>query len=302
MKIIPNQQILSALRCPICHGELTLSEENEQGSRSLYCAGKRRHCFDLASSGYVNLSAPGHASGGDSKQAVRARTEFLNGEYYRPVAEALRRAVTKYTSSTDGIVVDAGCGEGYYTAGLARDGFSCLGFDLSKFAVDAAAKRLARDGRAGFFAVSSVFDMPMKDSCAAAVVNVFAPCVEEEYCRVLREDGCLIVAYAGPDHLMGLKRAIYDVARGNDGRADLPGSMELVEEIRVRFDICVEGREQIASLFAMTPYYWKTSVSDGEKLNQLERLSTEVDVILGVYRKNTITNDSKGEDVCRSRS
>ena len=285
MKILPNGQILSALQCPICGGAMRLSEENEQGARSLLCGGARRHCFDLSSSGYVNLSAPGHTSGGDSKQAVRARTEFLNGGYYRPVSDALRHAVAKYASPEKGVVTDAGCGEGYYTAGLAGDGFSCVGFDLSKFATDAAAKRLARDGREGFFSVSSVFEMPLEDSCAAAVVNVFAPCAEEEFCRVLQPDGCLIVAYAGPNHLMGLKRAIYDVARGNDGRADLPKTMELVEEIRVQFDICVEGREQIANLFAMTPYYWKTSVSDGEKLSRLDRLSTEVDVILGIYQK-----------------
>ena len=175
-----------------------------------------------------------------------------------------------------------------------------MGFDLSKFAVDSAAKRLGRAGHGGFFSVSSVFEMPLADGSAAAIVNVFAPCAEEEYCRVLKDGGYLIVAYAGPDHLMGLKRALYDIARGNDGRADLPDAMTLVEEIRVRFDISVEGKEQINHLFAMTPYYWKTSVSDGEKLARLEQLDTEVDVILAIYQKNEMTHDSKGEHSCRS--
>ena len=302
MKLLPNQQILTVLRCPICHGEMTLSPEEGQGSRSLLCKGVRKHCFDLSASGYVNLMAPGHTAGGDSKQAVRARTDFLNGDYYRPVAEALSGALAKYVTPEEGVVVDAGCGEGYYTAALARGGFSCAGFDLSKFAVDTAAKRLAREDRAGFFSVSSVFEMPMRDGSASAVVNVFAPCAEEEYRRVLRDGGYLFVAYAGPDHLMGLKKAIYEVARGNDGRADLPRGMTPVEEIRVRFDICVEGKEPIMNLFAMTPYYWKTSVSDGEKLSRMDRLSTEVDVILGIYQKNENRSDGqKGEDLCRSR-
>ena len=300
MRTLPDQRILSALRCPICHGQMRLSEENEHHSRSLFCEGARPHCFDLSASGYVNLMAPGHTSGGDSKQAVRARTEFLNGEYYRPVANALRSALEKYVAPEHGIVADAGCGEGYYTDALAEGGFSCVGFDLSKFAVDSAAKRLGRAGHGGFFSVSSVFEMPLADGSAAAIVNVFAPCAEEEYCRVLRDGGYLIVAYAGPDHLMGLKKAVYDVARGNDGRADLPVSMKLVEQIRVRFDISVTGSESIRNLFAMTPYYWKTSVSDSEKLARLEKLDTEVDVILAVYQKNENTLDNKGERPCRS--
>ncbi|MBQ9085777.1 MAG: methyltransferase domain-containing protein [Clostridia bacterium] len=303
MRILPNQRILSALRCPICQSRIELSEENAQGGRSLFCGGQRRHCFDISASGYVNFMAPGRTAGGDSKQAVRARTDFLNLELYRPVADALCRTVRRYIPVEDAVAVDAGCGEGYYTSLLAQSGFSCVGFDLSRFAVDAAAKRTGKAGvQVGFFGVSSVFEMPIKNDSAAAVVNVFAPCAEEEYCRVLMPGGILAVAYAGPEHLMGLKRAVYSQTRENDGRADLPKRMKCVEEVRVRFDIEVKGTENVMNLFAMTPYYWKTSVSDMEKLKSLESLTTAVDVILAIYQKEDTAADGqkKEDDGCRS--
>ncbi len=281
MKILPNEMILGALRCPICKSSMML-----KGDSSLICGGERTHCFDLASSGYVNLMPPGQAGGGDSRQAVRARSAFLDLRHYQSVADALCQLLEQYTTSPRGLLIDAGCGEGYYTVQPAKLGFTVAGADLSKFAVDAAAKRAARTSVEGsFFSVSSVFALPFFDESAQVVINVFAPCAEQEFLRVLRPDGVLVVAYAGPNHLMGLKRAIYDQTKRNDGRADMPREMELVEERRVHFDITVEGSENLQNLFAMTPYYWKTSPQDSAKLLKLNRLDTPVDIILALYRK-----------------
>ncbi|MBR2353820.1 MAG: methyltransferase domain-containing protein [Clostridia bacterium] len=285
MKIIPNHQILDALRCPLCHSAMSL-DMKEGGGASLVCAGARRHCYDMASSGYVNMAMPGRTDGGDSKEAVRARRDFLSLEYYAPAAKALANTVREF--SKPGLVIDAGCGEGYYSAHMAELGYSVAGIDLSRPAVDCAAKRFSRMGlKEGFFGVGSVYSLPFADGSASALVNVFAPCSEEEFSRVLRSDGILSVMYAGPEHLMGLKRAIYDQVHENDGRADLPHELKKVDERRIFFEIQVEGRDALQNLFAMTPYYWKTSKEDGEKLQKLTSLTTTVDMIIGVYQKKS---------------
>lgn len=290
MKILPNQRIIETLRCPICNNPMKLTRG--EPCVSLFCLGARRHCYDLSASGYVNLMPPGHTSGGDSKQAVRARTDFLNLELYRPAAEALTALLKRYVSCSNPIVVDAGCGEGYYTAILAQNGFSLAGVDLSRAGADAAAKRLGRQGILdAFVGVASVFSLPFATESVDVVTNIFAPCAEEEFLRVLRPNGILAVMYAGPDHLMGLKQAIYDETKTNDERADLPRQMELIEEMRVSFDISVFGQENLQNLFTMTPYYWRTSSSDSEKLKQLEQLTTPVDMKIAIYRKNTIQQE-----------
>ena len=230
--------------------------------------------------------APGHAGGGDSKQAVRARTEFLNQGYYAPAAEALATALKDYGVPHNGLVIDAGCGEGYYSTFLGQQGYSVAGVDLSKFAVDAAAKRSARQGiMDSFFGVASVYSLPFSNESASAVVNSFAPCVEEEYLRVLKQGGILAVMYAGPRHLMGLKQALYTQTKENDGRDDLPKGMHLLEERRVQFEISVQGQASIQNLFAMTPYYWKTSPADSEKLTKVQELTTTVDMMIALYQK-----------------
>ena len=73
------------LICPICGSELTAE------GRSYRCnplEGHKRHCFDISSSGYTDLSYRSGGSG-DSKEAVNDRTAFLNRGYYFPLSEMI---------------------------------------------------------------------------------------------------------------------------------------------------------------------------------------------------------------------
>ena len=265
------------LTCPVCKNGVRV----EGGT--LCCLGGK-HRFDLAREGYVNL-AVGHAPGGDSKQAIAARTSFLQKGYYAPAASALEQAVRDYLPA-GATLIDAGCGQGYYTNRLSACGYRTLGVDLSKFGCARAAKDASLGGldRAAY-AVASVYTMPVKDASVEGVVNVFAPCAEQEYGRVLGDGGYLFLLGAGPQHLMGLKRAMYDTTYENAERADLPASLTLIETRSVRFEITVEGQSDVEALFSMTPYYWRTSEADKQKLLQLDRLTTEVDMLLYIYRK-----------------
>ena len=126
---------------------------------------------------------------------------------------------------------------------------------------------------------------PVKDGAADAIVNIFAPCAEEEYTRILSDGGYIFVVGAGKDHLMGLKRAIYDDVYENGERADMPRELEHIERIVSKHSIVVEGEENIAALFSMTPYYWRTSEADKEKLLALRTLETEIEFEINVYKK-----------------
>jgi 23S rRNA (guanine745-N1)-methyltransferase len=111
------------------------------------------------------------------------------------------------------------------------------------------------------------------------------PCAEKEYARVLKDNGLLFVVAAGTDHLLGLKKAIYNEIHKNDVRADMPTDMKLIRSERLSYTITVNGNQSIKNLFAMTPYYWKTSQSDVQKLETLESLQTEIDINFEVYQK-----------------
>lgn len=289
--------LLQKLRCPVCGYPLSVSPDG----RSLGCfpleglskSTSKTHLFDGGAGGYVPL-APRHSGGGDSKDAVRARTAFLQHGYYAPAAEMLTALVEEFTPS-GGCVLDAGCGEGYYSNRIAHAGFPTMGVDLSKFAVDAAAKaaracRLASEGSSGtLYAVGSVFELPVQDGVYDTVTNVFAPCAPAEYARVLKTGGHLIVAGAGERHLFGLKQMVYDDPYLNEPRRDLPGESDgfrLVDTRNATFPIVVEGQEHIQALFSMTPYYWRTSLDGHDRLRAANRLETEVSFDFHIYEKH----------------
>lgn len=262
---------MNILRCPFC-GSPFEREEN-----SFYCEA-HRHCFDIAKSGYVTLTrAPGTA--GDDREMVRARTAFLDKGYYRPFAEAITDALGDAK-----VVIDAGCGEGYYSDAAAERGALVYGFDLSKYACDKAAKRAKAAGHDSFFGVSSIFELPIADKSADAVISLFAPIAEAEFARVLKDDGLLIVGAAGTRHLYELKRAIYQNAYENEGRRDLPAGFEEIyrRKVSYTFDCC---GDDLKPLFMMTPYAFKTSREDAAKLDSLAHLEITADFDIFVYKK-----------------
>ena len=272
------------LKCPVCAMPLGLDENG----KSFVCANEsKKHCFDISSSGYVNLLM-GTKSGdarGDSKEMVRARSAFLEKDHYAPFADAVVSAAKKYGVTE---IADAGCGEGYYTNKLALiPDARVFGFDISKHAVEHAAKSAKRLGVADntFYAAASVFELPIGDGTVDCVVNLFAPCVGKEFERVLTEGGYLICGTAGREHLIELKRAIYDEVYENEARADIPDNFTYIDTVNVKYTFTVDNNADLKSLFAMTPYYFRTSERDREKLSHIDSLDITADFDILIFKK-----------------
>ena len=123
------------LLCPICGETLTKQE------KSYVCP--NRHSFDIARQGHVNLLPVQNKRSlnpGDTAQQVAGRRAFLDGGFYGPIRDALC-ALAKDHGCT-GPILDVGCGEGYYSAQLAKMlETELLGLDISKEAVRYAAGR-----------------------------------------------------------------------------------------------------------------------------------------------------------------
>ena len=268
--------VLEILKCPVCGSGGSM----DGSQRSFCCSGARRHTFDFSKSGYLNLCLTGKS--GDSKEAVRARSAFLEAGYYQPLSDRINAILSEQEADS---VLDAGCGEGYYTNRMTESCKTVMGADLSRDGVDKAAKTAKREGNGAFFAVASLFALPVADASFDAVTNLFAPCCEAEFERVLKDHGTLILVGAGEEHLFGLKELLYENPYLNPGRNDLPERMKLIRRERLCQRITVEGEERIAALFSMTPYYWRTSEADRAKLEGVERLETQIDFDIFVYKK-----------------
>ena len=181
----------SLFTCPVC-GEALMFDEGAYRCVS-------GHCFDRAKEGYVNLLPANrqHASApGDDKEMVRARTAFLDSGRYAPLKEALCGLTARYAGEGT-VLLDAGCGEGYYTEGLSRviaeKGGRTGGADLSKTAVKKAAKRC----REAEIAVASVYHLPLAERSVDMVTDCFSPLAKEEYRRVLKDGGRFLYVVPG---------------------------------------------------------------------------------------------------------
>ena len=263
-------------RCPVCREPLLFSNS------SFICAHK--HTFDLSREGYLNF-ALGKSESGDDVGMSQSRRRFLAKDYYRPFADSIAETVEKYVGNP-AFLIDCGCGEGYYLRVL-REKFpdaALFGADLSKSAVKMAAKSEKGKENPCRYVVCSLFTMPLFDACADAAVSVFAPVAAEETARLVRDDGCFLVAGPGPRHLEGLKKVLYDTPYDNPEKSREYGGFCRIDEVKCDYSVTVYG-DDIRDLFSMTPYYWKTSESDGKKLLGLERLETALSFRIAVYRR-----------------
>lgn len=356
--MVKNFYLPDALRCPICGAALT----HEGGS--LYCGGERRHTYDIAKEGYVNLLPPGRAKNaktGDSAEMIRAREVFLGGGGYdRYSREAMEFASgfmsfqqtpvgssepagsrscngsnLKLNAAEDRparlLAIDAGCGEGRHTVNMAltlaeRLGVSvtAIGFDASKHGAAAAAKRYVKKGidfsdfslsghtpKGGtlvgqtsasakevpkyacpggpgiraMFAAANIFAMPVADSSADIMTSLFAPLPDAEALRVLKPGGVLLICAAGEGHLYEMRQLLYREAIPSGGGAVVPEGFRTVGETTVEYTLELDSREEIMSLFTMTPFYHNAPMEGRERLERLNGLNVTVQVRCTVAKK-----------------
>ena len=268
------------LICPVCSKPLQVEEK-----RAFCEAG---HSFDRGKEGYFNLLLSSSAGGhGDDKAMLLARRAFLEKGYYGHLLDALKRiCLERFESGCT--LVDAGCGEGYYTDSICRaltekaGSVNFFALDIAKDAAKMVAKKM---GRSATVFVSSAYRMPLASESADGILSLFAPFAREEYLRVLKPGGLLIRAYPLEEHLFELKKAVYDTPLKNEAVSDPGDGWESVEEERLKKRLELDCNEDITALFGMTPYAHKTSEQDRNKLNGLKKLSVETDFGIAVYRK-----------------
>lgn len=260
--------------CPVCGQNLTQSE------RTLVCP--NRHSFDIARQGYVNLLAVQQKHSiapGDTREQVLSRRAFLEAGFFEPISDALNRAALDYNAV--GPILDIGCGEGYYSARLAKALDAPLtGLDISKEAVRCAAAKY-KDAQ---WICATAAHIPVADNSVGTLTSLFSLTLPGEFRRVLAQDGLFLQVLAAEDHLLGLKSIVYDTLthKEKNSTPELEG-FRLLESRPIRFSFTVAG-DEIQSLFAMTPHLFRIGKAGAERLAQTRELTDTASCVLNIYR------------------
>ncbi len=259
-------------RCPVCHTPLI------NLNNGYTCQNK--HHYDTARQGYVHLANNRKTLSGDNVEMVKARSAFLNKGYYQELRNRLSALIQQIQPT---VLIDAGCGEGYYTNQfqITNPNVEIYGFDLSK----AACKEAAKAHTSVHYAIASVHDMPVSDSCADACISVFAPIYIEEIIRVLKQGGTFIKVGPGPKHLWELKQLLYDDVYENKLKYISHTQMKWIHTELLKTKIVIEETSDVMTLFSMTPYAYRTPKEKIEKLKQIQELEIQLQFSIEIYQK-----------------
>lgn len=271
----------SVLACSVRECGSPLAREN----KSFRC--ERAHAFDVARSGYVNLLQPQDRRAkhpGDSAEAVAARRALLDAGFGAALAASLGAAIEEFALARDSIALDAGSGDGHFLAALAeRFGLCAIGIDISTFAIEAAAKR-HRD--VTWLVANADRRLPVRDASLDLVLSIDGRRNPEEFARVLRSNGALVVAVPAEDDLAELRAAVLGEAHAKDRaavvEAEFAGRFRVVSRRIARALVQLDAAG-LARLAAAT--YRCARRGEGAKLDALDALSVTTSHHVMVLRK-----------------
>lgn len=271
----------SLFRCPVCGAPLNREE------RVCRCPGG--HSYDIAKEGYTYLLPPNQkhsADPGDDKAMAAARRDFLSAGYYKPLLNTICHQMIALSDEKP-VILDAGCGEGYYTSGI-RQALAVAGklprmagIDISKSILRLAAKREPYVE----FAVASCYHLPFADHTADLLLDCFSPLAIDEFRRVLKPGGRFLYVVPGAGHLWELKQVLYDAPYPNEEKETPYDGFAYEAIVPVDFTLHLKNPADIRSLFRMTPYCWKTPKAGVERMEKLETLDCQASFRIHIFKK-----------------
>ncbi|WP_066645254.1 putative RNA methyltransferase [Christensenella timonensis] len=265
--------------CPVCHAPFSLSE-----SGSFLCP--NGHCFDLSSKGYVHL-LPGGA-GRDVRYGntlFSSRSAVFQDGFYEPVALALQEMAMRFMPPQCPVLLDAGCGEGYYSLFLAQEGtLQVYGVDNAKEAILFAAKK-AGNAR---FAVADLASLPIADNAVGILLNVLAPANYREFTRVLCRGGMILKVIPGEHYLRELRACVsgelQHKAYSND---KIIGHMaqhaDIADHKSLQYTLPVT-QEQLTSFYQMTPLTSHIPIGNAD-LSGVKEITIHLELLAAHPRK-----------------
>ncbi|WP_242774908.1 putative RNA methyltransferase [Brevibacillus parabrevis] len=272
------------LRCPVCHGALTLIH-----TASLVCA--NRHCFDVSRHGYVHLANAGYRSKYEQEMFLARRTICEQG-FFSPLHAAVSQKLAEYaaTSGEPLYVLDAGCGEGSHLARIREEVIARQSADVVGAGVDLSKAGIALAAKAHpelIWCVGDLANAPFADNRFAAILNVLSPSNTREFARMLIKDGFVIKVVPGERYLLELRERLYaqPVKQVYSNAATIQrfaASFSLIDCEQVAYSFRLD-QPSLAALVQMTPLTWGGAPQQLAQAHELEggEISVEFTVLVG---------------------
>ncbi|AME10124.1 MULTISPECIES: methyltransferase domain-containing protein [Gemella] len=252
-------------RCPKCCANSKIT------GISLCC--ENSHRYDFSKKGYIHL-INNYKKTKYNEELFVARKNIFETGFYKPVLEVLKVLMEKYSKK---IVVDVGCGEGYYIRNLKKmfPNKYFFGLDNSKSAVKTAVK-VDKDNP---YMLANLVALPFKDKSISCVLNILTPANYEEFFRVLGEEGYLIKIIPNADYLKEIRNLV------NAGEYTNYDTIKLIENTcdiveRIRVNNTYRLTEILAKNFLkMTPLTFSKKLSEND-IKSLKEITIDLEILV----------------------
>ncbi|HEX7119256.1 MAG TPA: hypothetical protein VF212_10735 [Longimicrobiales bacterium] len=162
----------------------------------------------------------------------------------------------------------------------------CFGLDVSKHALRLAARA---HPAVRFFVNDVRYRICLADASVDVLLDVFAPRNPEEFARVVRPGGMLLVAIPNEGHLAELRAELPLLGIEPDKRervaAQLGGAFRPIGEDVLEYPTEMTG-DDIADLLRMTPNYWHLGEAELERAAELPPRTVTVAVTVLAFLKD----------------
>lgn len=262
--------------CPKCGKKIRFH------AGSLVC--KKEHSFDISSKGYVNMLGATVPLKGYDKKFFQNRNEFFAKGYYKHILDATVSAVKNIKASAnldEMVLVDAGCGEGYYSAELSKlDGLQIIAFDIASDAIKQATKSPANVA----WTIADITNIPVKDHVCDIILDVFTPANYKEFGRILKKDGYIIKIIPGSNHLIQLRKAASNQLRNKEYSGEevsdyFEKHYEVVSSEILTNTMSID-QDTLKTLTAMTPLLFDADKSKLD-LSGITEITVEAQLLIG---------------------
>ena len=265
-------------QCPKCKKKIRFH------AGGLVC--KKEHTFDIASKGYVNLLQQTKTFKGYNASFFKSRRAFFGAGYYDHIVDEVVDTVGRLFGDMEELgVLDAGCGEGGYSAAL-ETSLAARGVNSQVLAFDIAADaiKVAAGNDNVKWMIADITNIPVKDDVVDCILDVFTPANYKEFNRVLKDNGYLVKVVPGSDHLKELRAVVSDQLQNkeysNEEVTDyFEGHYELVSRVKCAKTQELSG-ENLENLVRMTPLLFDVDKSKLD-LSGVKEITIEGEVLVG---------------------
>lgn len=265
-------------QCPKCKKKIRFH------GGALVC--KREHTFDISAKGYVNLLQQTKALKGYDSSFFKSRRAFFGAGYYDHIVKEVADTVSRlFGDSGEVVILDAGCGEGGYSAALEqRLSGSGRAAQVLAFDIAADAIKVAAGNDNVKWMIADITNIPVKDGAADCILDVFTPANYKEFNRVLADDGYLIKVVPGSAHLQELRASVSSQLQNkeysNDEVTDyFEDHYDLVSRVKCTATQEISG-ENLENLVRMTPLLFDVDKSKLD-LSDVKEITIEGEVLVG---------------------